>query len=268
LRQELAALRKEKDTAAEILQKNLAELDRLRRDNLEVQRLRGELTRLRQQSALAPQVASAPKPDEEKQAAAPPRQVFIQSRFIEIDPAVLHDLSQLGIAFPAGQTSAASGETLGVIQLSAQQVTALTKCLSEKEGVKILAAPSVKTVDGREARIAIESSVEVNGEAITYGPSLSVMPTVSEDGSSISVDLQAMLTEFLGVVELEGQQVPNIRTRSASAQQAFPEGGALLLATSLLSGPAAESQEPPKLVFVLMSSMLVDGFGAALRPKD
>jgi RNA polymerase sigma factor (sigma-70 family) len=64
-------------------------------------------------------------------------------------------------------------------------------------GVDVLSAPRVSTLSGRQARISVTDSHQTpSGEAYTTGPTLDLLPTISADGQAVDIGL-------IGTINLE-----------------------------------------------------------------
>ena len=103
-------------------------------------------------------------------------------------------------------------DQLGMIQeklserLSASDWKGLLEKFKSTEGIDLLSAPTVLTLNGRQAQVSMLSSktavdpVLVNGQIqpqtqeILVGPSIDFIPTISEDGHSVSLSVQAVIT--------------------------------------------------------------------------
>ena len=103
-------------------------------------------------------------------------------------------------------------DQLGMIQgklsdrLSASDWNGLLEKFKNMEGVDLLAAPAVLTLNRRQAQVSMLTSqtavdpVVINGQPqlqtqeIMVGPAIDFLPTISEDGHSMSLVIQAVIT--------------------------------------------------------------------------
>lgn len=155
------------------------------------------------------------------------------------------------------------GQVTGV--LDEAQYRTLLKAMEQREGVNIMAAPRVTTLDGRQAQIQIvdlrsivtglDSAAAKEGVntqegatnappyktvQIPVGPTLDVVPHVDPDGRTINLTLLATLTEFLGYDDpaqfqpLVGRlaspvPLPRFRIRQASTEVRIKDGHTVVL---------------------------------------
>lgn len=240
--------------------KNLAlstEIARLRTENLQVQRLRGEVTQLRQQAKTSGlETNKETKEELVLEEKSEPALVMIEGKFIEITPEQLQELRTSGIPIPTGDFAA---------ELSPEQMETALKYFSETAGATLLAAPKVTTLEGRQAQISVTKSHQVNGQEFMTGPIISALPKVSPDRSGITLEVQATVTEFMGVVEQDGVDIPRVRTRAAESQKTINlNSGLLLLATVKNSLPVGDAGE--KIVLVLVTPTLMNRDGSVANP--
>jgi hypothetical protein len=68
------------------------------------------------------------------------------------------------------------------------------KQIEASEGIDIMTAPTVTTLSGRQARLAVTESHPTAQGPVEFGPKLDIISTISDNGH-INVSLQASLTE-------------------------------------------------------------------------
>ena len=83
-------------------------------------------------------------------------------------------------------------------RLSDPDARGLFRTLEQEEGVDFLTTPKVTTLSGRQAQIPAFDSVEIDGQTIQLGPVLDFVPTIADDGSSVSLNVQAVITTTPG----------------------------------------------------------------------
>jgi len=163
-------------------------------------------------------------------AAAPP-QINIKTKFIEVDDSAAEFLlnwlpAHEGVALTTNVTSFSriiettlgpesiparnSAGLTGKNLLSDPQFRLLTRTLEQREGVHLLSEGSVTTLSGRQIQIqhVEEATVITNWppgiqnlfqtQQVFDGPTLDIVPTVTNNGESIQMTVLGSLTEFLG----------------------------------------------------------------------
>jgi RNA polymerase sigma factor (sigma-70 family) len=229
-----------------------AEMERLRRDNAELHRLRAEIGPLRERirklesengSGTTAVAAEAPK--------ASPAQVTIEARYAEIPAAAVQRLQGMGIAVPATVTE--------VTLVSAEKTKELEEFLKGQEGIDLLSAPRVTTLDARQARISVEENIEIQGKQFPVGQVLDVLPEVSADRRSIGLKLSGTSTEYLGVSD---DGLPRFRVRQIQS-----EGRVRHSETLLMQARAPDdSNDGARRTLVLVQSTVIDAAGNVVLP--
>jgi type II secretory pathway component GspD/PulD (secretin) len=102
--------------------------------------------------------------------------------------------------------------------LTPEEFPVFLKALEQRDGTDLLTEASVTTLSGRQAQIqvadiktivskinpqalvapGVSSSNLLTTENLSFGPVLDVVPTLGDDGTTVSLDVTATLTEFLG----------------------------------------------------------------------
>lgn len=113
-------------------------------------------------------------------------QVIIQARFVELPEEVLSKVGMDGLKSDGKESSAQS-------ILTAEQSEAVISMLKETQGVNVLSAPKISTLDGRQAQMKVGGTRTVNGVVFEVGPSVDVVPHVSPDGNSVDLTVIARL---------------------------------------------------------------------------
>jgi len=86
-------------------------------------------------------------------------------------------------------------ETSGHGVLDAQQARDMIALLESSQGVNVLTAPRVTTLDGRQAQINVSQTKTINDQSYEVGPSLDVVPRVSADGRQTDLTVTARIRE-------------------------------------------------------------------------
>jgi type II secretory pathway component GspD/PulD (secretin) len=137
------------------------------------------------------------------------RQVLIDAKFVEV---AADDLSELGVGGPLPSVRAGGPE------LAALSV--LRDLLAGESDARVLASPSVITLGGHAARLAVRGEV---GDLQEVGLHLIVLPQVLMDGQ-IRIDLTLDVDRF---AERAGR--PVVVPRTAETQVSVPSGGTVLI---------------------------------------
>lgn len=211
-----------------------AELERLRAGQLELARLRGQVAQLRRQIAEAAAKRPAVEPEKTPTAAvepsAPPVETYTATAqapvpwnqtlitggwilpsgkraLVMVRPVPVEggDIAQLELqtkimempAMALGQMDMAkAGQRKSSLSgvLTSEQTALVMKALEQMEGVNVLAAPKVITVDGRQAQVkVVDVKTAPSGETYEVGPSIDIVPKISADGTSVDLNVTAQL---------------------------------------------------------------------------
>jgi type II secretory pathway component GspD/PulD (secretin) len=81
-------------------------------------------------------------------------------------------------------------DSQGVVKCSDSEFQSYINALEQSDGCDVLAGPRVTTTQGCPAHLTVQDKVMIAGENHVVGPALLVLPSLSEDGSS--VDLTAI----------------------------------------------------------------------------
>jgi RNA polymerase sigma factor (sigma-70 family) len=236
-----------------------AEREEMNRRFLELQRLRGEITMLRNQAAEAVARGATKSPTdlaEGKFEASEVPQVLLETRVAELSHERMATLLKTG--FPA----VADPNNFN-LKMNAETAATVLRLFEESEGVDLLAAPRMTTLDGREARVSVTDELALpDGSALPLGLEVNFFPTVLPDKQSTHLKIDLKWTEFLGW-ENESKTVPRLRTRSVEHQEAVETGEVVLLGRSVVLGEG-DSREL-KLQIYWFSSYLIDAAGNRWR---
>ena len=166
--------------------------------------------------------------------ARPGDQVVIEALVVELFVSEMGrqswlDLSQFVLSIEPGA---------GVVRVTPRQAIAQLQALEQRNLARLLARPRLTTVSGQTASIFIgdETPVVLSGgtdaadrlETISVGIKLEITPVVAEDGS-ITVDVKTEVSDQVGTVAAAGQQLPRIRSRSATTRVRVVDGQAIFI---------------------------------------
>lgn len=115
-------------------------------------------------------------------------QVVVQARFAEMPDEVLEHLNLQSMRTSGKESNAQS------IMEPAQQKW-LQEQLEKTQGVNLLSAPRVTTLDGRQARIEVTRSLNIDGTDYSVGPSLDVIPYISADRNTLEMTVIAKIRQ-------------------------------------------------------------------------
>lgn len=228
--------------------------------------LRGEVARLRRQTAAS---SSAAKPSPAQPPAEPdtvPAQILVESKWILLSAELLaeHDLER---QLPNEQPT----------HLAAVQVQALIKSLQEDAGTTLLSAPKVTTLSQRQAQIAVTDITLENGRRFASGPLLDVIPTLAADGSiDLEFFTQWQIREPLPDPSDKPLSLPVIQANRTmtkarltaddfiAVRRAIPEGA---VDWAHRANPDLPDGEPTPSLIVLISAREIDASGNLVRRK-
>jgi RNA polymerase sigma factor (sigma-70 family) len=232
-----------------------ADLDHINAQLAELHKLRGEITLLRRRSNDVTRARVTESALDEPATKAEKLNVVIEARIAELDDDLLPRLEQLG--FPARINPRDF-----TLMLPANEARTALKLLEATEGVDLLSAPRVTTVDGREAHISVTEDLVIDGQNIPLGVTVQVIPSILNDGTSVSANLKIVFNEFLGWQD-EAQRVPRLRKREASHQSVFSAGQMLVMGRS--HKPLDHAEPVPKLHLYCITVSVVDSFGTIVH---
>ncbi len=113
-------------------------------------------------------------------------QVVIQARFVELSDEVM-------VKAGLDSLKADAKETSGHGVLDARQAKDMIALLEASQGVNVLSAPRVLTLEGRQAQINVSQTKTINDVQVELGPSLDVVPRVSADGRATDLSIVARI---------------------------------------------------------------------------
>ncbi len=164
----------------------------------------------------------------------PPDQVAIEALVVELFVSEIGrqswlDLSRFVLSIEPGA---------GVVRVTPSQAMAQLQALEQRNLARLLARPRLTTVSGQTASIFIgdETPVVLGGgtdaaerlETISVGIKLEITPVVADDGS-ITVDVRTEVSDKVGTVRAAGQELPQIRSRSATTRVRVWDGQAIFI---------------------------------------
>jgi hypothetical protein len=237
LRQQLVDIKQAHDALAESSRRQAEQWQKLQGEKGEAIRLRGEMTRLRQQlreAELASRAAVRPtnstsvdanaaKPmvesfravararlawsqtlvtggwktkegkhtfvfvDASKIPNEEPLQLDLRTKYLELPDELLAQHGLAGLISDKNDTTAQSS-------ITREQMLALFESLKDQPGVDLLSAPTVTTLDGRQAQIkSVDVVTTPDGQQHELGPSVDIVPSVTANGESIDLTVIASL---------------------------------------------------------------------------
>ena len=116
--------------------------------------------------------------------------MFVQAQLIDVPDSVLAALSLEALRTDATESSLKE-------VFSAERADAILKALREAEGVNFLSGPRVVARDGQQAQISVTKAEVVAGETHTLGPIINILPSVSSDGNSVELAVEAEVATLI-----------------------------------------------------------------------
>ncbi len=98
------------------------------------------------------------------------------------------------VEFAMDRMDAESTMKLNSGRLSTADAQSLIEHFEKTDGVVILSSPNITTLDGRQSQVSVGETIDVQGEKIQLGPVVNFVPTISADGTSVSLRLQTTVT--------------------------------------------------------------------------
>jgi RNA polymerase sigma factor (sigma-70 family) len=237
------------------------ELARLRKDQSELLRLRDEVTRLRSAHRDEARLREGRRETDDQMLVN--QQVAIEAKFVVLASSVLKKtaLEAIGIDISGGGVSAI---------LTAPQLRTLVRAFEQQTRVDILAAPTVTTLHNRQASVEIVGTSNPDAEDTKLGPSLDVLPVVSADRMTISLQTTARLAELASIRDDSGAEHKQLRQTAVSGNSVIKDGQTTVLCQwvgRVDAGGTAPVQDPTFMV-VLVTSTLIDPAGNRIHSAE
>jgi hypothetical protein len=239
LQQQMAVVKQAHDSVLELLRKQSEQLQKLQSEKDEAIRLRGEVTRLRQQlkeqeaelanraarqrTNASPTENAAYKPlvesfrsvvqarlgwnqtlvtggwktkegmhtfvlvDATKVSGEGPQQLELRTKYLEVPDDALANLGLAGLVSDKKDTTAH-------LTITREHMRALIKSLDGLPSTDLLSAPTITTLDGRQAQVkAVDVVKTPDGQQLEVGPSVDIVPSVTANGEFIDLTVLAHL---------------------------------------------------------------------------
>jgi RNA polymerase sigma factor (sigma-70 family) len=185
----------------------------------ELLKLRGEVTRLRQQQKVLPVVAQLKT---NNSSSAQIIQIHLKARFISFPT---DGLQALGVSW----ASDAQGGKTGL--LTEQQFKIINQALQGASDVETLAEPEAVMSNGRQTQMRATQSVSVGGNPVEVGSMIDVVPHFSTNSSTFNLTLIATLVQLTG-----DPSKPGAQTIQAVNQVNLSPGQTVVLENEIPSG--------------------------------
>ncbi len=185
----------------------------------ELLKLRGEVTRLRQQQKVLPVVAQLKT---NNSSSAQIIQIHLKARFISFPT---DGLQTLGVSWASG----AQGGKTGL--LTEQQFKIINQALQGASDVETLAEPEAVMSNGRQTQMRATQSVSVGGNLVEVGSMIDVVPHFLTNSSTFSLTLIATLVQLTG-----DPSKPGAQTIQAVNQVNLSPGQTVVLENEIPSG--------------------------------
>jgi len=116
---------------------------------------------------------------------AAPNAVLVRAQILELPENKMSELKYM---------KAGEKETIEFDVLTPEQARTFVSNLRETEGASFLSSPSVTTISGRQAQVAVvEMFTGPSGEQFSTGPMVDITPTISPDNLSVELAIDARL---------------------------------------------------------------------------
>ena len=198
----------------------------------ELLKLRGEVTRLRQQQKVLPVVAQLKT---NNSSSAQIIQIHLKARFISFPT---DGLQALGVSWASG----AQGGKTGL--LTEQQFKIINEALQGASDVETLAEPEAVMSNGRQTQMRATQFVSVSGQPVEVGSIIDVIPHFLTNSSTFNLTLIATLVQLTGDPSKPGAQVIGATNQvtlspgqTVVLENEIPSGGWLPDSTNILAGP-------------------------------
>jgi beta-lactamase regulating signal transducer with metallopeptidase domain len=244
----------------------------------------------------------------------PPPQINIRAKFVELSQAdaKLFFSSLNGSPSRTSGSSTATNSTVGLAEvLSDPKFQGILHELEQRDTVALRSESSVTTLSGRQAQVQnvdVQSIVSINPQAFTTpgvsssnllqtkptssGPVLDIVPVVKSDGTTVSLEATATVTEFLGYdqplkgdstfVSVDGKPqsitppLPHFRVRSLHNSAKLYDGQTLMLGmpsdmTITYDKEGKETIHPSetrKELLVFITATIIDPAGNPIHNGD
>ena len=185
----------------------------------ELLKLRGEVTRLRQQQSILPksvQLKTNSLPDSKI------IQIHLKARFVSFPT---DGLQALGVSWASG----AQGGKTGL--LTEQQFKTINEALQGAGDVETLAEPEAVMSNGRQTQMRATQSVSVGGNPVEVGSMIDVVPHFLTNSSTFNLTLIATLVQLTG-----DPSKPGAQTIQAVNQVNLSPGQTVVLENEIPSG--------------------------------
>jgi RNA polymerase sigma factor (sigma-70 family) len=196
----------------------------------ELLRLRGEVTRLRQQQKVLPVVTQLKT---NNSSSAQLIQFHLKARFVSFPTG---SLQALGVNWMSGTPKTGL--------LTEQQFKIIKEALQGASDVETLAEPELTTLNGRQSQMRATQLVSIAGQPVEVGPTIDVVPYFSTNSSTLNLSLVASLVELTGDPSKPGAQLIHATNQvtlspgqTVVLENEIPSGGWLPDSTNIPAGP-------------------------------
>src|SRR6056297_269315 len=171
----------------------------------------------------------------------PGRQVMLQARIIEVSDGGQKDLQnsisaiykKWQFAYASGGATAIDYNYSNIVDSALKTLDARIDYLESRNEGRVLASPSIVTLDGEEAEVKLirklkyQSGVDDNGNPVfddeEVGPTLIFTPTVGRD-NFVTIELEIETGDIIGFRQSGQSEVPETTERNAETTVRVREG--------------------------------------------
>jgi RNA polymerase sigma factor (sigma-70 family) len=237
------------------------ELRRLRKEHSELLRLRDEVTRLRA-AQRKPNLPQEPNSATDEQLLRN-QQVSMEAKFLEAPASALKKigLDAIGVDITGVGVTAI---------LTEPQLKTLLHAFEQMPGMDLLAMPNVTTLHDRAASINIGETDSADVGGVKLGPALDLIPVLSTDRLTVTLQATASLAEPVTVVDDTGSEIKQVRQTAVSGNGVLRDGQTLVLSQRL--GRSEVGGVTPgdnsSYLIVLVTPTLIDPAGNRLHASE
>jgi hypothetical protein len=110
---------------------------------------------------------------------------------IKFASVLAEDTERLGL----GNFLASDNKSTVAVNLSASQAASLINDIQQSSGANMLSMPRVTTEQGRQVAVSMREDVMIAGKNQTLGPSVDMVPGISQDGASVNLGVIVRYSE-------------------------------------------------------------------------
>jgi hypothetical protein len=167
------------------------------------------------------------------------------------------------------------------VNITRSQLQIVLEKLEQHDGADLINEGQVTTLSGKQAQFQTVDTSALSSSALRATLDLNLVPTVSDDGSTIQIDLVPTVTEFLGTNQpgvfvpaaptatgglpiMGPLPLPHSRVRQITFSSSVKDGQTLVL----VDFPGKPGTLMTKNLLIFVTPTLVDPFGHRIHSGD